>query len=156
MVPTNDVETKFETIEVDNTICGPSGPNKWSWDKIWNYWSNKWSLWAQWSQQMKLRQNLKVLKYKAYSNKGTINYTATLYESYTFVATTIIWAGSMQKKKNILNFKYFSTTRLIRFFWTKRTHCTFSHLGLAFLCIFTGNRTSTNGQASDRSTTVHY
>ena len=34
VVPTNEVETKFETIEVDNTICGPSGPNKWSWDKI--------------------------------------------------------------------------------------------------------------------------
>ena len=55
VVPTNEAETKFETIEVDNTICGPSGPNKWSWDKIWNYLSNKWSLWAQWPQQMKLR-----------------------------------------------------------------------------------------------------
>ena len=62
MVPTNEVETKFETIEVTNGVCGPSGPNKWSWDKIWHYWSRQYNLWAQWSQQMKLRQNLKLLK----------------------------------------------------------------------------------------------
>ena len=28
VVPTNEVETKFETIEVTNGVCGPSGPNK--------------------------------------------------------------------------------------------------------------------------------
>ena len=64
VVPTNEVETKFETIEVDNTILGICGPNKWIWDKIWNYWSNKWSLWAQWSQQIEV-EILKVLKQRA-------------------------------------------------------------------------------------------
>ena len=28
VVPTNEVETKFETIKVTNGVCWPSGPNK--------------------------------------------------------------------------------------------------------------------------------
>ena len=47
-----------------HSAVGPLGTSRlymitivllWSWDKIWNYLSNKWSLWAQWPQQMKLR-----------------------------------------------------------------------------------------------------